>query len=141
MTVVVDASFALKWALPEQHTREALALWDRWQASSEQVIAPPIFRSEVTNVLHVRARRGHLARSDASEILDFLISTVEISEPAPLYQRAFAMASEFHLGAAYDALYLALAESRGCEVWTADLKLVRSVQGEFGLVRWLGESV
>ena len=141
MTVVVDASFALKWALPEQHTQEALALWDRWQASGQQVVAPPIFRSEVTNVLHVRARRGQLGRSDAAEILDFLISTVEINEPARLYQRAFAMAGEFGLGAAYDALYLALAEAWGCEVWTADLKLVRSVQRGFGLVRWLGESV
>ena len=40
MTVVVDASVALKWVLEEDGTDEALALWDRWQTAGERLIAP-----------------------------------------------------------------------------------------------------
>ena len=141
MTVVVDASVALRWVLPEEGTEDALRLWDRWQRAAERVVAPPIFRSEVTNVLHVKVRRGHIGLHDAAEALDSLLSIVEADEPEGLYDRALAMASEFGLSAAYDALYLALAEFRGCEVWTADLRLVRSVQQRFRQVRPLGEAV
>ena len=41
MTVVVDASVALKWVLQETHTEEALDLWDRWQEGDERIVAPP----------------------------------------------------------------------------------------------------
>lgn len=140
MTVVVDASLALKWALPEEHTERALALWDLWQEAAEQVIAPPLFRAEVTNVLHQLVRRGHLNPDDAADILESLISIVESGEPPSLYDRALALASGLSLGATYDALYIALAEIEECEMWTADRRLVRSVQERVPKVRWVGES-
>ena len=139
MTVVVDASLALKWALQEEHTEDALRLWDRWQDASEHVIAPPIFRSEVTNVLHQRTRREHLEPADAADILDSLISIVASDEPSDLYDRALTLASLLQQGSAYDTLYLALAEFRGCEMWTADRRFVRSVQHRYPQVRWVGE--
>lgn len=139
MTVVVDASLALKWALPEEHTDQALALWDRWQVAAEEVIAPPLFRADVTNVLHQLVRGGHLNPDDAADILKSLISVVESGEPPALYDRALALASGLGLGATYDALYIALAEIEGCEMWTADRRLVRSVQERVPQVRWIGE--
>ena len=139
MTVVADASLALKWVLPEEHTEDALALWDEWQDTGELIIAPPIFRPEVTNALHQLVRRGHIGRSDAAEMLDSLISLVESREPLELYGRALILAGELGLSAAYDALYLALAESEGCELWTADRRLVRSVRARFPLARWLAD--
>ncbi len=66
MTVVVDACLALKWSLEEEDTKEALALWDQWQDAAEQVIVPPIFRSEVTNVLYRRVRRAQMRLDDAA---------------------------------------------------------------------------
>ena len=139
MTVVVDASVALKWVIQEENTEDALALWDQWQDGQEQVLAPPIFRSEVTNVLHRQVRRGHLHRLDALAALDSLLSAVATSEPVNLYSRALTLAGELGIGAAYDALYLALAELQGCDLWTADQRLVRSVQPNFTQVRWVGE--
>ncbi len=61
MTVVVDASVALKWVLQERDTEQALILWDRWQAAEEFVAAPPIFRSEVTNAVYQSVRHGHFS--------------------------------------------------------------------------------
>lgn len=140
MTVVADASLALKWVLPEEeHTEDALALWDAWQDAGELIIAPPIFRPEVTNALHQLVRHGHIARADAAEMLDPLISLVALREPLELYSRALTLAGELGLSATYDALYLALAESEGCELWTADRRLVRSVGTRFPLARWLAD--
>ena len=141
MTVVVDASVALKWALKEEHTGEALRLWDRWQEASEQVIAPPLFRSEVANVLHQRIRRGQLRPLDAADQLNALISVVAIAEPAGLHNRALTLAGALQLDSTYDALYLALAEAEGCEMCTADLRFVRAVQQWYGQVRWVAEQL
>ena len=139
MTVVVDACLALKWALEEEDTKEALARWDRWQDAAEEVIAPPIFRSEITNVLYRRVRRAQMRPADATAILKFLINIVAISEPSALYDRALTLASALSQGSAYDTLYLALAELRDCERWTADRRFVRSAQTQFPRVRWIGE--
>ena len=139
MTVVVDASLALKWVLPEQGAEDALLLRGHWQVSSETVVAPPIFKPEVTNAIHQYVRRGHLDRSDAADILGILVPLVEIAEPTGLYGRALELAAYLSLGSTYDALYLALAESQGCAFWTADRRLVRSVRERVPQVHWLGE--
>ena len=139
MTIVVDASLALKWGLQEEHSEVALELRNYWRDSAELLLAPPIFKPEITNALHQKCRRGLLAPSDAPEILDLLVSAVAPSEPESLYKRGLALAEACGLDSTYDALYLALAEFQGCEMWTADRRFVRSVQAQFPQVRWVGE--
>ena len=140
MTVVVDASLALKWVLEEEYTEEALALRNQWRVTGQAVIAPSIFRSEVTNALHQSCRHGHLSRSDAAEALDILLSLVAIRDPIELYSRALVLAGDMALGSTYDALYVALAESEGCDMWTADQRLVRSIQTLLPQIRDVTES-
>ena len=65
-------------------------------------------------------------------------AVVAVEEPTFLYRRSLGLAAEFGLGSTYDALYLALAESEGCEMWTADLRLCRAVDDRFSLLRCLG---
>ena len=139
MTLVVDASLALKWVVEEEYSNEALGLWDRWQADVEELVAPPIFRPEIANALHQKVRRGEVGRPEAAEGLERLVSTVAIDEPTGLYRRAMDLAAAFKLGAVYDSLYVALAELERCEMWTADRRLVNGIQGEFPQVRWVGE--
>ena len=139
MTVVVDASLALKWVLDEEYTAEALTLRDRWQREAELILAPPIFRSEVTNVLYRRARRGELTYPEAQELLEALLPAVSTSELPGLHGRALEVAGELSLSSTYDALYMALAEAEGCEFWTADLKFVRSVRHRYLHVRAVTE--
>jgi predicted nucleic acid-binding protein len=140
VTVVVDASLALKWVLEEEYTEEALALRNQWRVTGQAVIAPSIFRSEVTNALHQSCRHGHLSRSDAAEALDILLSLVAIRDPIELYSRALVLAGDMALGSTYDALYVALAESEGCDMWTADQRLVRSIQTLLPQIRDVTES-
>ena len=141
MTVVVDASVALKWVLEEEGTEEALALWDRWQADGERVVAPPVFRAEVANTLRQVVRRGMATTQEAADLLEALLEVVAVEEPPTLYGRSLQMAHDFDLGAVYDALYLALAESENCEVWTADRRLARAVDERFPLLRCIGPGV
>ena len=139
MTVVVDTSLAIKWVVPEEHTEDALTILNLWKELEETLIAPPLFRSEVTNALHQQVRQRQLTRSEASDALGSLLSRIAISEPAGLYARALTLAGELFLGSTYDAMYLALAESEGCEMWTADERFIRSAQPQFPQIRWLGE--
>jgi len=46
-----------------------------------------------------------------------------------------------HNLAAYDAAYVALAESEGCELWTGDRPFYQVVRDGVPRVKWLGDYV
>jgi predicted nucleic acid-binding protein len=139
VTVVVDASVAVKWVLSEEGSEDALDLRDYWRDTGETVVAPPIFAAEVTNVLYQRVRRREIGEADALAMLELLLLAVVVREPPDLYGKVVRLANELSLTATYDALYLGTAESERCEVWTADKRLVNSVRPWFPLVRLVGE--
>ena len=138
MAIVVDASVALKWVLEEENTEDAIALLHRWRELAELLLAPPIFRPEVTNALHRRVGRQEITRAHAMDAVDFLTSAVAIRETSGMYKEALALAHEFGLKYTYDSLYVALARAEDCELWTADRQIFRSAQPRFPLVRLLG---
>ncbi len=138
MAIVVDASVALKWVLEEENTEDAIALLHRWRELAELLLAPPIFRPEVTNALHRRVGRQEITRAQAIDAVGFLTSAVAIREPPGIYKEALALAHEFGLKYTYDSLYVALARAEDCELWTADRQIFRSAQPRFPLVRLLG---
>jgi predicted nucleic acid-binding protein len=139
LTVVVDPSLVLKWVLLEDHTEEALELWDRWQSESEHLISPPIFRSEITNALHQRVHRREISPVDAAEMLDTMLSLVDTDEPSVLYDRALALAGSLGQYTVHGSLYLALAELWDCELWTADRRFAKTSRQRSTSVRWVGD--
>lgn len=139
MTVVVDANIAVKWVTHEHDSPEAVLLYRAWTSQSEFLIAPPIFRSEVTNVLHRKVRRGELDFANAVNAVESLFAAVSIQEPPSLYTDALTIARAIGAAAAYDPLYLALAEVERCDMWTADRRFVRAVGYDSPRVRWIGE--
>ena len=68
-----------------------------------------------------------------------LESRLELHYQPNLHVRAFQLASQLKQSAAYDAHYLALAESFGCELWTADEKFYRAASPSIDKVRWIRE--
>ena len=139
MTVVVDANIAVKWVTNEHDSPEAVSLYQAWTNRSEFVIAPPIFRSEVTNVLHRKIRRGELDFANAMNAVESLFAAVSIQEPASLYTDALSIARAIDVAAAYDPIYLALAEVERCDLGTADKRFIRAVGYKSPRVRWIGE--
>jgi len=105
------------------------------------MLVPSWFLFEIVNGLYQRIRRSELTTDEAAQLIDAVqITGVEILGYAPsIHTRTLELAHQFRLNAAYDAHYLALAESLDCEMWTADERLWNSVRNTLGWVRWIGE--
>ena len=143
MPVCVDASFPLEFLLGDKHAAASLSRWLAWLRRSEMIVSPPLFRPEVTSAIRKRAQRGQLTDEEgAAALARALRWPVRIwpddSDSARLQTRAFELATRFDQRHAYDAQYLSVAESMGCELWTADEKLYNAVRHELPWVHWVG---
>ena len=139
---VVDASLAVKWLIDEDDSDKAHAALQSWVAQDMARIAPHLMPFEVANALHRRVLRGELTVGDSIRMIARLLeSRLELHQPPGLHIRALQLASQLKQNAAYDAHYLALAESFGCELWTADERFYRAASQSIGNVRWIGEFV
>lgn len=125
MTLVVDASVAVKWLLIEPGRPEARRLLDQGQ----RLIAPELIVAEVVNVAWKRLIAGTIDRLQAAEIPGELPRLfAELCPIAPLAARALAIAEA--LGhPAYDCFYLALAETRNATLVTADRRFAQRLAG------------
>lgn len=138
-TVVVDASIALKWVLPEPDTALAVALLDDWLTNRVRIVAPSWFAGEVANILYRQARRGTFTMPDAHRALTGVLDVVEcLPESSIEAHRAVDIADAAARSATYDALYLAVAEIHTSEYWTADEIFYNATKGAYPQVRLLG---
>jgi predicted nucleic acid-binding protein len=138
--IVVDTSVAIKWAIKEEDSHIALALLSEWTDKGLIILAPGLLSYETTNVLHQRVRKGQLSLREAQTALIeiiFDLITFDFADTPDLCDRAIQLAQQFGLPATYDAQYLALAESKACEFWTADLRMWNSLQGKLAWVHWM----
>jgi predicted nucleic acid-binding protein len=141
--IVVDTSIVLKWVLDEPDSATALALLNRWINEGTVIQAPALLTYEVANALFQRVRKGEITADKARQALeDVLLPELELNflEYTELSKRAIAMAQQYSLPATYDAHYLALAEYKKCEYWTADTHLWNAVGDKLSWVRRLSDS-
>ena len=139
-TLVLDASVALKWAIPsanETLMAESLQLLKRYAAGEINFIVPDIFWAEIGNVLWkgVRQRRWPQAIAEKAALAIrernfFTVSSLELSPEA--LKIAF-----FHDRSLYDCLYVALAIQFKTEMITADERLANALSSRLP-VKWLG---
>ncbi|MBV9279426.1 MAG: type II toxin-antitoxin system VapC family toxin [Chloroflexi bacterium] len=138
--ICVDSSVAAKWLLREQYSTKSRALLRTQLEEQQLIIAPPLLPIEIANILRQRIRAGALTPGHAQRRLSrFLALPLTVLAPPDLYSRALAIAVERNLPAVYDPLYVALAESMACPLWTADQKLIRAVGTHFPFIRWIGD--
>ncbi len=116
---VLDASVAVKCFLEEAGSADAR----RAVADRADWIAPDLVFLEVASVALKAIRRGYIEPAQGAAMVagadDLFAETVPAAD---LYADAFRLASTHGLSA-YDAAYLALAERRGLQVLTADMRL------------------
>lgn len=125
MTLVVDASVAVKWYLDEPHSDAARAIL----ASDEMLVAPDLIVAEVGNAAWLRLNKGHIAPEHAKALLAELPSAFIALVPASgLALRALAIAVELQ-HPVYDALYLATCERWNAPLVTADARLIARCAG------------
>lgn len=115
MTLVVDASVAVKWVLGEPDSPGALTLRDEGG-----LIAPSLIAAEVGNALWKAARRDRIARQDALDSLRAILLAFDALIPLEdLRLRALELSLELD-HPIYDCFYLALAERERVPLVCAD---------------------
>ena len=137
--LVIDASIAIKWYLPEIHAGAALQYLDE----SLTLLVPELFYTEFGNILWKKCRVGEISIAEAHGILDE-IGRVPLQQHDihSILKPAFELAT-VHNSSVYDCVYLALAVTGGCQMVTADRKLFdKIVAGEYpGSIQWVEEGV
>jgi predicted nucleic acid-binding protein len=120
MTLVVDASVAVKWVLDEPATDRAVAL----RTSDAEFIAPSLVRAEIGSALWRAALRGDITAPDAARALNGAVSHYSrIILLEELAHGALELAVELR-HPIYDCFYLALAQRERCPLITADARLI-----------------
>ncbi len=129
------------WILPEQFTESALRLRHGWLENEQAMLAPMLFRAEVTSVIRERAFRDEISTSEARDALAISFQwPIALRDGGDALQRAaFDVATRFDRPKAYDAQYVALAALLGCELWTGDRRFINSLRGELPWVKWIGD--
>lgn len=115
MSLIVDASVAMKWLVDEAGSDAALRL------RKCDLAAPTLLRIEVANVLWALAANGAMRAGMSKELFAlFLRAPMELVEPDDtLEARALGLALEIGRPVG-DCVYLALAERLGTRLITAD---------------------
>lgn len=126
---VVDAGIAARALLPSKHRDACWRLLADLAEQGRRLVAPELWIYEVSSLFCKAHHFGHLTEDEARRGLEDAASLgVELVSPDEgLRRSAFRWTVRLRRAAAYDSFYLALAEHLGCELWTADRKLVRAV--------------
>lgn len=125
MTVVVDASVAVRWIfeLPGSDLAE------RFFQAKEPLIAPDLVIAEIANAAWKLVRFERFDAGLARRGLDDAARLIsEIVPCATLKDRAFAIALDLR-HPVYDCFYLALCEVRACCLASFDARLIRRCAG------------
>ena len=119
---------------------QALALLDTAAASGERIVAPSLLPIEVTNAIRRKMLREGLNLSDARKLLSrFFVMAPAVTSSEGLSEQSLVIADAHRLPAVYDAHYVALSLLLGCDLWTDDQRLLRTLAGSLKFVRWIGD--
>lgn len=120
MRVVLDASVAVKWFVPEHLSDLALAALQRFHVGDLEFIAPNIILAEIGHALRKHFVGKRLTAEQGRTFIDrFLAMPVQEVQSRDLARSAFDLVAA-HGGTFYDALYIALAIREDLKVLTAD---------------------
>jgi predicted nucleic acid-binding protein len=129
-TVVLDASFAGAWIVPDESSAEATKLLRQILEGKAEMAVPTLWNYEICNLIRSALRRNRMNEADASEALDLMyrIPRHTFDHHDSLFRKRLMMlAVRFDLSA-YDAAYLELADRLQCQLRTNDKQLRTSAK-------------
>ncbi|PYT08590.1 MAG: twitching motility protein PilT [Acidobacteria bacterium] len=135
--LVVDASVAIKWFIPEPLSVEARRILDDYQAGTRTLLAPDLINAEVGNIVWKKQTFQGLTAADAKTVIDeFRKLAILVTPTGDLLEDAYSLAATYGRSV-YDSLYLALSIREGCQFVTADERLVNAVGSSLSTAIWL----
>jgi len=123
--VVLDASFVMAVFVPHPKASLAQTILDSLNAANASLVAPTLLLYEVTSGIQKLSHFGRISTAQAAAAFalaeQFRVSL--ITPDFSLARRALIWSQRLQRASAYDSFYLALAEERGCDLWTAVSRL------------------
>lgn len=124
-TLVVDASVALKWLVPEEMSDIAKELY----GAGDRLVAPRLITTEVANALVRKTNLGTMTRREAAlhfRLLPLLLpELIDVDElVAPALDNACALRHPI-----YDLIYLEAARRMDAQLITADRRFTAKLAG------------
>lgn len=129
--IVVDASVAASWFLADELNAYSESVLNRMNTSTTMLV-PPLWLTEITNVLLMAERRGRIGKSlrDAAfEEIQRLPLIIAASTSAAELPNLAKLATKHKL-TAYDAEYLRLAQEMKALLATQDKALMAAAKKE-----------
>ena len=138
MNLVIDASVAAKWFLPDEPFSEAaLKLLREATVGTTNFIVPDLFFSECGNILWKAARRKRLSAEETVAAIQVIEELHPMTVPAAGLLESTMQIARNHDCTFYDSLYLAVAAKQQAVLVTADEKLANATAAYLP-VKWLG---
>lgn len=134
--LVIDTSVAIKWAIPEQGSDEAVDLLSR------SFIAPDLFQAEVANTLAKKVRGREISAAQALQAFRQISDQVTLVRAEAFGPAAFDL-SLLLSHSVYDCYFFVAAEALGYPLVTADAVFTSKLRGTgyAALVYLLGEEI
>lgn len=125
MKVVPDSNLVVAQVIPLAYSQAATRRMQEWLDRDVDLVMPSLAAYEIVSTLRKASVVMKLSADQVRIALESILA-LRIREVPPtpaLHQKALVWAMRLNQTVAYDAAFLALAESEGAEFWTADRRL------------------
>lgn len=127
-SLIVDASVAVRWYLPESGSDPA----ERILAGAASLLAPELVLAEIGNAVWKRVRKSEVSIETALAIVDRAKTAfTKLTSMSELAAPAMGLSARYD-HPIYDCFYLALAERESAPLVTADKRLA-ALAGRVGV--------
>ena len=130
MNIVVDANITVALFVNLPYSPQSERLFRLWRKQDVQLHAPALWPAEVVSGLNKMVSVGQMSSDDARLALASLERIpIQVVLPDPgLLDLSLVWAGRLNQAVAYDAQYVALVENLSAEFWTADQRLLNSLE-------------
>jgi predicted nucleic acid-binding protein len=130
VTIVIDANVLVALVIPTEYSSKASEKMDGWLATDAALVSPALWSYEAVSAIRKSVASGVLTGQEAKDAVSDLLALGirDVRATGELHHKALAWAERLKDFVAYDAAYLALAETLSVPFWTADSKLVRKAK-------------
>lgn len=130
MILVPDSNLFIAQIIPLAYSDAARHKLEEWITQNVELVVPTLWFYEIVSALRKAMTVGLLNQEQAEQGIDAILA-FQVKSVVPstaLHRSALRWAIQLEQTVAYDAAFLALAESLGVEFWTADQRLYRRCQ-------------